>query len=151
MTGDETGTPIAGIGEIAFRVDDLDEMQAFYEDVVGLELMNRAETNVFFDIAPGVGGHTQVLALFDRSDTNDYTPPDRARTTVDHVAFEIPRDAYESERARLRSHRIEPIEKTFEWVSWRSLFFDDPEGNRVELVCYDPEVSGSEKEASSTR
>ena len=26
------------------------------------------------------------------------------------------------------------------WVHWRSLYVDDPEGNAVELVCYDASV-----------
>ncbi len=30
--------------------------------------------------------------------------------------------------------------KEFPHFKWRSLFFYDPEGNTVELVCYDPEV-----------
>ena len=34
-------TSIRGLGEIARRVDDLDSMRAFYEDIVGLRLMKR--------------------------------------------------------------------------------------------------------------
>jgi catechol 2,3-dioxygenase len=26
------------------------------------------------------------------------------------------------------------------WVHWRSLYVSDPEGNQVELVCYDASV-----------
>jgi catechol-2,3-dioxygenase len=29
------------------------------------------------------------------------------------------------------------------WVHWRSLYVSDPEGNQVELVCYDASVRGS--------
>ena len=55
--------PIKGLGEIALRVNDLDAMQRFYQDVIGLELMERSENAVFFRIAEGYGGHTQVLVL----------------------------------------------------------------------------------------
>ena len=58
---------IKALGEIALRVDDLDSMQAFYQDVIGLELMRRFPDAAFFKIADGYGGHTQILALFDRS------------------------------------------------------------------------------------
>jgi hypothetical protein len=30
---------------------------------------------------------------------------------------------------------------THAWVQWRSLYVNDPEGNRVEFVCFDPSVS----------
>ncbi|MFC4358714.1 VOC family protein [Halobium salinum] len=132
-------TPIAGLGEIALRVDDLDAMATFYEEVVGLRRMERSETMAFFDVAAGVEGHTQILALFDRSERQAH-PPESGRSTLDHFAFGIPLDAYEDERERLRGHGIDPEETTFEWVSWRSLFFYDPEGNHVELVAYDPDA-----------
>jgi catechol-2,3-dioxygenase len=32
------------------------------------------------------------------------------------------------------------ITATHEWVHWRSLYVEDPDGNQVELVCYDPEA-----------
>ena len=45
----------------------LDAMQRFYEQVIGLSLMTRVPDCAFFKIANGYRGHTQVLALFDRS------------------------------------------------------------------------------------
>src|SRR5215470_5906731 len=86
---------IKGLGEIALRVSDLDAMQRFYQEVVGLEVMRRADNAVFFRIAAGYGGHTQVLALFDRSGQAGYRGPDPGRTTVDHLAFEIDLADYE--------------------------------------------------------
>ena len=49
-----------GLGEIAFRVNNLDAMQRFYEEVIGLRLMTRFPDCAFFKIADGYGGHTQV-------------------------------------------------------------------------------------------
>ena len=57
---------VKALGEIALRVNDLEVMQRFYEEVVGLELMRTFPQTAFFRIADGYGGHTQVLALFDR-------------------------------------------------------------------------------------
>jgi hypothetical protein len=51
------------LGEIAFRVNNLDAMQRFYEQAIGLPLMTRDQNCAFFRIADGYGGHTQVLAL----------------------------------------------------------------------------------------
>ena len=55
---------VKGLGEVSIRVRDLDAMHKFYEEVVGLEVLRRDESFVFFKIAEGYGGHTQNLALF---------------------------------------------------------------------------------------
>ncbi len=132
--------PIKGLGEIAFRVDDLDRMQEFYERVVGLELMRRFPTSAFFRIAEGVAGHTQILALFDRSATPDYQGIDPARTTVDHIAFGIALEDFQPELERLQGLGVRVQTNTHAWTQWRSLYVWDPEGNCVELVCFDPSV-----------
>src|SRR6188474_2348058 len=55
---------VKGLGEVSISVRDLDTMHKFYEEVVGLEVLRRDESFVFFKIAEGYGGHTQNLALF---------------------------------------------------------------------------------------
>src|SRR5512138_238941 len=55
---------IKGLGEVSVRVRDLDSMHKFYEEVVGLEVLRRDDSFVFFRIAEGYGGHSQNLALF---------------------------------------------------------------------------------------
>jgi catechol 2,3-dioxygenase len=132
--------PIRALGEIALRVTNLDTMQRFYQEIIGLELMRRADNGVFFKIADGYGGHTQVLALFDRSANPGYRGLNPATSTVDHIAFEIALADFEQEKARLES--LGQIVTTAEhaWVHWRSLYVTDPEGNEVEWVCYDETV-----------
>ena len=132
--------PIQGLGEIAFRVEDLDRMQDFYENVIGLELMRRFPESAFFRIAEGVAGHTQILALFDRTARPDYTGIDAERTTVDHIAFGIALEDYQPELERLQGLGVRVHTNTHAWTKWRSLYVWDPEGNCVELVCYDPSV-----------
>ncbi len=131
---------IRGLGEIALRVADLDRMQAFYQDVIGLELLRRFPQSAFFRIADGVAGHTQILALFDRAADPGYQGLSSAHTTVDHLAFAIALEDFAAEKARLEAAglRVETAEHA--WVHWRSLYVSDPEGNRVELVCFDPSV-----------
>ena len=60
-TTSEKRTAVRGLGEIAFRVNNLDAMQKFYEEVIGLPLMARDHNCAFFKIAEGFGGHTQCL------------------------------------------------------------------------------------------
>jgi catechol-2,3-dioxygenase len=131
---------IRGLGEIALRVMDLDSMQAFYQNTIGLELLRRFEHAAFFRLAEGFGGHTQVLALFDRSGDPGFGGLNAATTTVDHLAFEIDLGDFERERQRLVACGLAVRTAEHGWVHWRSLYVDDPEGNTVELVCYDPNV-----------
>jgi catechol-2,3-dioxygenase len=136
----EKRTVVRGLGEIALRVNNLDAMQQFYEHVIGLPLMARFPNSAFFKIADGCGGHTQVLALFDRYQSPGYRGTDAATSTIDHIAFEIPLADFAGELKRLRGLglQIETAEHT--WVHWRSLYVTDPEENQVELVCYDESV-----------
>jgi catechol 2,3-dioxygenase-like lactoylglutathione lyase family enzyme len=133
---------IKGLGEIALQVEDLDEMQAFYRDAVGLELLRRFPTSAFFRIADGVAGHTQVLALFDRRGDPEYRPvqPGSRTPPLDHIAFGIDLADFEAERARLEGLGQDVRVATHAWVGWRSLYVNDPEGNVVEWVCFDPAV-----------
>ena len=133
--------PIQGLGEIAFRVENLDQMQDFYERVIGLELMRRFPNSAFFRIAEGIAGHTQILALFDRTSEPDYQGIDAGNTTIDHIAFGIALEDFQSELERLQGLGLSVDTTTHAWVQWRSLYVNDPEGNRVEFVCFDPSVS----------
>ena len=131
---------IRGLGEIALRVDDLDAMQRFYQDVIGLELLKRFDKAAFFKLADGYGGHAQVLALFDRSAESDYAGLARAQTSVDHIAFEIDLQDFAAEKLRLERLGLAVRTAVHPWVHWRSLYVDDPQGHEVELVCYDESV-----------
>lgn len=132
--------PIKGLGEIALRVANLDAMERFYQDVVGLEVLGRSERSVFFRIAAGHAGHTQVLALFDRSTQSDYRGLDAATSTIDHIAFEIDLADLQPEKERLERLGLDVTTAEHAWVHWRSLYVTDPEGNLVEWVCYDETV-----------
>jgi extradiol dioxygenase family protein len=110
-------------------------MRAFYRDVVGLEEWREGEGYVFFRVAEAVEGHPQALVLFDRE--VEVCP---ASSTLDHIAFVIALENYDARRRQLEQARLEVTPKTFEFFHWRSLFVEDPEGNRVEFVCYDPSV-----------
>ena len=136
----EKRTSVRGLGEIALRVNNLDAMQKFYEEVIGLPLMTRVPNCAFFKIADGYDGHTQVLTLFDRAQSPGYRGTDAATSTIDHIAFEIALTEFADERKRLEALGLQVETTEHAWVHWRSLYVTDPEGNQVELVCYDSGV-----------
>ena len=135
---------IKGLGEVSIRVNNLDLMHKFYEEIVGLEVLRRDESFVFFKIAEGYGGHTQNLALFDRAERSfleakslDLSP---AGSTLHHIALNIALEDFEPERKRLEGLGLAVQAVVHEWIQVRSLYFSDPEGNLLELVCYDETV-----------
>ena len=75
---------------MSIRVRDLDAMHKFYEEVVGLKVLRRDESFVFFKVAEGYGGHTQNLALFQAE--NRYLLENKSielnpeQTTLHHIA-----------------------------------------------------------------
>jgi catechol 2,3-dioxygenase-like lactoylglutathione lyase family enzyme len=131
------------IAEIALRVSDLPRMAAFYQEHLGLTV-ERAEPGYVFlkvgelDSPLGGVGHPQMLVLFDRK-----VELDVKRSTLDHLAFEVPPERFARERERLAALGMIVRERAWpDTLSWRarSLFFHDPEGNVIELIAHDPEV-----------
>jgi hypothetical protein len=49
-------------------------------------------------------------------------------------------DDFAGERKRLEALGLQVETTEHSWVHWRSLYVTDPEGNQVELVCYDEGV-----------
>ena len=140
----KTNHRVKGLGEVSVRVKNLDAMQKFYEEIVGLEVLDRAEDYVFFKIAEGYGGHSQNLALFDAA--NRMFLKDKAldlspeQTTLHHIALNIALEDYESEKRRLEGLGLSVVATDHAWLHVRSLYFPDPEGNLLEFVCYDASV-----------
>ena len=126
---------VKGLGEVSIQVRDLDAMQKFYEEVVGLEVLRRDESFVFFKVAEGYGGHTQNLALFEASNT--LNPQE---STLHHIALNIALEDFETEKMRLDGLGLKIHATVHEWLHVRSLYFYDPEGNHLEFVAYDETV-----------
>ena len=135
---------VKGLGEVSIRVRDLDAMHKFYEEVVGLEVLRRDESFVFFKVAEGYGGHTQNLALFDATNRsfleNKSLGISPEATTLHHIALNVALEDFESEKMRLEGLGLKVNATVHEWLHVRSLYFPDPEGNSLEFVCYDETV-----------
>jgi len=126
---------VKGLGEVSIQVRDLDAMHKFYEEVVGLEVLRRDESFVFFKIAEGYGGHSQNLALFEASNT--LNPQE---STLHHIALNVALEDFEPEKMRLEGLGLKINATVHEWLHVRSLYFYDPEGNHLEFVAYDETV-----------
>jgi catechol-2,3-dioxygenase len=156
-------TAILGIAEIVLNVRDLSGMRQFYQEVLGFKLLSQAchesgpepdpdgEPTIAFltirqaDTPLGRHGHPQLLALIDFQRhvfiKGRFDGHDPRRSTLNHLAFEIPPESYEAERERLETLGISPRAVVFPAMAARALFFDDPEQNLLELICHDPSIS----------
>ncbi len=149
---------ITGVAEIVLNVDDLPVMINFYQQILGFNLFHQAchdlgavateggiPTIAFLTISEtetplGRNGHPQVLVLIDHRNhffaKQRYPTITAANWTLNHLAFEIPPATFEEHFQRLVRLELEPIESEFPAFSAKAMFFSDPEGNRLELICH---------------
>ncbi len=133
---------VGALGEIAIRCADLEAMTAFYRDVIGLTVMEGggADGIVFFDIGPGYQGHRTVLALF-RHDAGRVELHRRAglplaggKSSLHHLALTVSAEDQGAAIDWYDSLGLSWRVQDFDWIGWRGVFTEDPEGNTVELV-----------------
>ena len=141
---------IKGVAEIVLNVHDLETMQSFYEQILGFEFHSQYPDDepafVFLsfnvqDSSLSRGGHPQMFALVDPSryvNTREtFAGLDVTRSSLNHIAFEIDRCNFEREKERLEALNVKVQTREFPHLKALGLFFEDPEGNLLELICHD--------------
>lgn len=149
--------PISGIAEIVLNVADLPTVRDFYCRVMGFPIQSElsmeevtadphGEPTITFltiselDTPLGRGGHPQLLALVDYRRhvfaKRRFVGQDLARSTLNHLAFEIPPESFDDHVKRLQELGIALTFSDFPAVNARAIFFKDPEGNTLELICH---------------
>lgn len=121
---------IVAIVETSVYVDDLDRAEAFYREVLGLEVLTREPgRHVFFRVGDG------MLLVFDpRATTGGGTPTPHGAFGPGHFALGVRTEDLDGWRARLEGLGV-AIEDEVGWPrGGRSIYFRDPAGNSVELI-----------------
>lgn len=141
---------IRAIAEVVLNVRDIAAMTRFYGQVLGFAEFSRSPednpTIVFLrlgELAPPFGDyHPQCLVLIDPARhayaAGKFDTPSARTSTLNHLAFQIPDDAYDAELDRLASLGLSPTTAEFPALRSKAIFFRDPEGNTLELICHDP-------------
>ena len=123
--------------ETSLYVDELDQAETFYRDILGLELHHRVPGRHAFFRCEG-----QMLLLFSADATLKPAAPGALPVPVPvhgargagHVCFAASIAEIEQWRVRLLSKAVE-IEADFIWPSGgRSIYFRDPSGNSLEFA-----------------
>ena len=123
----------------------MQEMVAFYRDVIGLEPFKVSGTAQFFKVSDGFWGQAQAIGLFELDEVSDvddtaFDGHDVRKTPMHHFAFIIDHKDYGSEFKRISAlgYGLRTMEHTL--TQSRSFYLYDPDGNTVEFVCYNPSV-----------
>ena len=152
-----TVPPITGVSEVVLNVADLPRMREFYVSVlsfpvhseISMETLvpdpNSDPTISFLTICQTDtplcrGGHPQLLVLIDyRRHIHAkarFVGHDVTRSTLNHLAFEIPPESYDAHVRNLTDLKITLSFSEFPSLNARAVFFRDPEGNTLELICH---------------
>jgi catechol 2,3-dioxygenase-like lactoylglutathione lyase family enzyme len=121
---------ITKIKETCLYIYDLERAKKFYEVTLELPLISYLPgKHVFFKAG------SSVLLLFNPDDSKTKTsPPPHHGGGKQHIAFEVADEEYEKAKAWIVSKGI-PITDMVVWNSGKeSFYFEDTEGNVLEIV-----------------
>jgi catechol 2,3-dioxygenase len=119
------------LGHVLLRVADLERSKKFYTTLLGFEVVEEDPQHGGVFMTLGTDGHT--LDLFPAPDPTAVPAASRERAGVHHIAFQVDsenalRDAYFT----LEDAGVEVV-RAIDHVSQKSIYFDDPDGNRLEI------------------
>ena len=130
--GQTAPTPPIGLFEMVLEVADLAASERFYREVLGLPLANRWD-----DERPGLflslGGQS-FLGLWPRETGGERAIHQGRGGAHVHFAVRLPLGTLDAAQARLEALGLE-VEADWEFGNGnRAIYFDDPDGNVVELT-----------------
>jgi catechol-2,3-dioxygenase len=118
------------LGHIVLSVRDVQKSKSFYTSVLGLTVAHEDLERGAVFLSAGTQHHD--LALFQLA-TGE--APDATQPGLHHMAWQL--GSFEELQAAHRELRAMgvTVESTIEHNVTRSVYFHDPDGNRVELYC----------------
>jgi catechol 2,3-dioxygenase-like lactoylglutathione lyase family enzyme len=131
----ERPSAFRGIRHVAFRVTNLEECEEFYKDVMGMELLYRANDNLVYLTC---GNDNLSLARVDEASTRG--------STFDHYGFIVEdKDTLDAWHAYFSSRGDVPVmDKPHDHADGaRSFHIKDPAGNVIQPI-YHPAISAQQ-------
>ena len=117
------------VGHVVLRVKNWEKCVRFYSEALGMEaLVNDADRHMAF-LSFGTQHHD--IALFQAADDAEY-----GTAGLSHIAFQIDGgiDELRELHGRLVAHGV-TITNITEHSVTKSVYFQDPDGNRLEIFC----------------
>jgi catechol 2,3-dioxygenase len=122
---------LSRLGHVLIRVADTERSKAFYSNVLGFEVVEEDPEHGGVFMTLGEHGHT--LDLSPVQDPATAQPLAQNRLGVHHIAFQV--DSYEALKDAyftLQEQGVK-IDRAIDHVSQKSIYFYDPDGNRLEI------------------
>ena len=120
--------PQTRIGHVHLKVADLDRAVAFYSGVLGFDVMQRSDSAAFLS----AGGYHHHIGL-NTWESKGGTPPPKGHTGLYHTAFLYPDRASLGDAVRRMLEAGIAIEGAADHGVSEAIYFDDPDGNGVEI------------------
>jgi catechol 2,3-dioxygenase len=122
---------LSSIGHVLLRVTDEEASKRFYRDVLGFRIAEQDPEHGGVFMTLGDGFHTIDIAQHPAP--QDVPRPKHGQLGLAHIAFKVAsyealRDAY----AHLLNNGVE-IQRAADHVCQRSIYFNDPDGNGLEI------------------
>ena len=121
---------ILSIKETCIYVSDLSRAKDFYNGQLGLQVVAFEEGKHLF-----LRAGASMLLLFNPDDSRQkHSPPGHYGGGKQHFAFEVPPEDYEETKEEISKKGIAIVDE-ITWKSGnRSFYFNDPEGNVLEIL-----------------
>ena len=133
----------AHLGHVHLKITDLDHAVEFYTDLLDLAVTERHANFAFLSF----GDHHHDLAL--QAHPNASLPPPQS-TGLYHVAFELDSPAALGDAYRWLTDREITVSPVDHGIS-KAIYFDDPDGNGVELYVDTREVEDERWNGENSR
>lgn len=131
------------IHHVAYRCKDAKATTDWYAHVLGMEFTNAfaedhvpstGENDPYMHIFLDCGGGN-VIAFFELPNQPEMGKDPNTPAWVQHIAFEVADvDALLAAKAHIEAQGIDVVGPTFHGI-FRSIYFFDPNGHRLELAC----------------
>lgn len=121
---------LSGIDHYAVHVTDLQRSAAWYDRVLGFQVLHRWNTTWM------VGRGNIKVGLFLRPDAVAVQEPDKV-AIISHIAFLVDGDKLDAARDALLAAGVEVEGPDDSGIAY-SYFFKDPDGHELEITSYHP-------------
>ncbi len=129
---------LTGLGHVLLRVLDLERARTFYTEVLGFRVLEEDPEHGGLFLA--LAGQSHAIDLFAVKDPEAARLQSPGVRGLGHVAFRVAsEDALKEAYASLREHGVE-VTRSIDHVSQKSVYFQDPDGNTLEIYYERPDA-----------